>query len=73
MIASLALAVALIVLLLRIGKVDLLVTLQQLKRVSLIAFAKIALLNVLWYFFPLKSGGALMLHGPTDSVQPRIT
>jgi hypothetical protein len=44
-VASVALAAALIVLLIRIGKVDLRVTLQQLRSVSLAAFAKIALLH----------------------------
>ncbi len=75
MIASLALAVALIVLLLRIGKVDLLVTLQQLKRVSLIAFAKIALLNVLLVFLSTEKWRSIdaAWRRPTDSVQPRIT
>jgi hypothetical protein len=43
MVISIALAVALIVLLIRIGKVDLHLTFQQLKSVSLIAFAKILL------------------------------
>jgi uncharacterized membrane-anchored protein len=47
MVLSVALALALIVLLVKVGKVDLRVTLQQLKRVSLMSFAKIALLNAL--------------------------
>jgi hypothetical protein len=50
MVLSVALAVALIVLLVKAGKVDLRVTLQQLESVRLLSFAKIALLNALMIY-----------------------
>jgi hypothetical protein len=47
MFVSVALAAALTIMLIKAGKVDLRLTLHQLKSVSLIAFAKIVLLNAL--------------------------
>ena len=46
-VASVALAVVLIALLIKVGRINLRVTLEQLRSVSLISFTKLALLNVL--------------------------
>lgn len=50
-VASVALAIVLIALLIRVGKINLRVTLQQLRTVSLISFTKLVLLNVLLVYF----------------------
>ena len=75
MLASLVLAVALIVLLIKVGKVDLWVTLQQLKSVSLLSFAKIALLNALLIYLSTEKWRLIdaAWRRPTDSVPPRTT
>jgi hypothetical protein len=75
MTASVALAFALIVLLVKIGKVDLGVTLQQLKSVSFISFAKIALLNALLVCLSTEKWRSIdaSWRRSSDSVQPRIT
>lgn len=75
LVASVALAVALLVLLIKVGKVDLRLTLQQLKSVSLIAFAKIALLNALLVYLSTEKWRSIdaAWRRPSDSVQPRIT
>jgi hypothetical protein len=75
MIASIALAFALIVLLVKVGKVDLRLTLQQLKSVSLIAFAKIALLNALMIYLSTEKWRSIdaAWRRSSDSVQPRLT
>lgn len=49
--ASVALAILLIALLIKVGKINLRVTLQQLRSVSLISFAKLTLLNLLLVYF----------------------
>jgi hypothetical protein len=75
MIASVALAFALIVLLVKVGKIDLRVTLHQLRSVSLISFAGIAALNVLLVYHSTEKWSnidAAWRH-PSDSVQPGIT
>jgi lysylphosphatidylglycerol synthase-like protein len=50
-VASLTLAILLIALMIKIGKINLWLTLQQLQSVSLISFAKLVLLNVLLVYF----------------------
>lgn len=54
MLLSVALAAVLIVLLVKVGKVDLRTTLQRLKSVSLLSFAKIALFNALMIYLSTK-------------------
>jgi hypothetical protein len=75
MIASFALAVALIVLLVKIGRVDLRVTLQQLERVSLISFTKITLLNALMIYLSTEKWRSIdaAWRKPSDSIQRRST
>ncbi len=75
MFVSVALAAALIILLMKIGKVDLRVTLQQLKSVSLISVAKIVLLNVLMVCFSTEKWRTIdaAWRGPSDLVPSRTT
>ncbi|MGA3128764.1 MAG: lysylphosphatidylglycerol synthase transmembrane domain-containing protein [Candidatus Korobacteraceae bacterium] len=75
MIASFALAIALIVLLIKVGKVDLRITLQQLRSVSLLSFAKIALLGALQIYLSTEKWRRIdaAWRRPTDSVPPRTT
>jgi hypothetical protein len=75
LIASVALAILLIALLIKVGKIDLRVTLQQLRSVSLISFAKLVLLNVLLVYFSSekwRSIDAAWRHS-SDSVPSRTT
>jgi len=75
MVASVALAIVLIVLLIKIGKVDLRLTLQQLKGVSLIAFAKILLLNALLIYLSTEKWRSIdaAWRRLSDTVPPRTT
>jgi uncharacterized membrane protein YbhN (UPF0104 family) len=75
MLASIALAFVLIVLLVKVGKVDLRVTLQQLKSVTLIAFAKIVLLNAFLVYLSTEKWRSIdaAWRRPSDSIQPKIT
>ena len=75
MFVSVALAAALIILLIKIGKVDLRVTLHQLKSVSLISIAKLVLLNVLMVCFSTEKWRAIdaAWRRPSDAVPPRTT
>jgi hypothetical protein len=75
MVLSVALALALIVLLVKVGKVDLRVTLQQLKRVSLMSFAKIALLNALLVYLSTEKWRIIdaAWRCPSDSAPSRTT
>lgn len=75
MVASLMLAVALILLLLKVGKIDLRVTVEQLKHVSVGAFAKILLLNALLVYFSTEKWRSIdaAWRRPGDSVPPRST
>ena len=69
--ASVALAILLIALLIKVGKINLRVTLQQLRSVSLISFAKLILLTFCWFIFPVKSGGALTPPGAAPLIPLR--
>ena len=73
--ASVALAILLIVLLIKVGKIDLRVTLQQLKSVSLISFTKLALLNVLLVYISSAKWRSIdaAWRRSSDSVPSRIT
>jgi len=74
-IASVALAIVLVALLIKIGKIDLRVTLQQLRSVSLFSFAKLVSLNVLLVYFSSekwRSIDAAWRHS-SDSVPSRTT
>lgn len=75
MIASGVLAIALIVLLIKAGKVDLRVTLEQLKSVSLVAFSRILLLNALLVYLSTEKWLSIdaAWRRPSDSIPPRIT
>ena len=74
-VASVALAVVLIAVLIKVGKIDLRVTLQQLRSVSLSSFTKLVLLNVLLAYFSSekwRSIDAAWRHA-SDSVPSRTT
>lgn len=74
-IASVALAIVLIALLIKVSRVDLRVTLQQLRAVKLFSFAKLVLLNVLLVCFSSekwRSIDAAWRHS-SDSVPSRTT
>ena len=74
-VASVALAIVLIALLIKVGKINLRVTLQQLRSVSLISVTKVVLLNVLLVYFSSekwRSIDAAWRHS-SDSVPSRTT
>jgi uncharacterized membrane protein YbhN (UPF0104 family) len=75
LLASVALGVILVVLLIRIGKIDLRLTLQQLKTVSPIAFLKLVLLNGILVYLSTAKWRSIdaFLRRPSDSVPSRIT
>jgi hypothetical protein len=75
MVLTVALAVALIVLLVKVGKVDLRVTLQQLKSVRLVSFARIALLNALLIYLSTEKWRIIdaAWRRPSDSLPSRTT
>jgi len=74
-VASVALAIVLIVMLIKFGKVDLRLTLQQLRSVSLIAFSKILFLNALLIYLSTEKWRSIdaAWRRPSDSVPPRTT
>ncbi len=75
MLVSVGLAAALIILLIKIGKVDLRVTMQQLKSVSLTSIAKLVLLNVLMVCFSTEKWRTIdaAWRRPSDLVPSRTT
>ena len=75
LLASVALGVILVALLIRIGKIDLRLTLQQLKSVSPLAFFKLVLLNCLLVYLSTAKWRSIdaFLRRPSDSVPSRIT
>ena len=74
-VASVALAIVLIVMLIKFGKVDLRLTLQQLRSVSLMAFSKILFLNALLIYLSTEKWRSIdaAWRRPSDSVPPRTT
>ena len=74
-IASLALAVLLIALLIKVSKIDLRVTARQLESVSLLSFTKIVLLNVLLVYFSSEKWRSIdaAWRRSTDSAPSRMT
>jgi uncharacterized membrane protein YbhN (UPF0104 family) len=75
LLASIVLAVVLVVLLIRIGKIDLRLTLQQLESVNPVAFVKLVLLNGLLVYLSTTKWRSIdaVLRRPSDSVPSRIT
>ena len=75
LVASVALAIVLTILLIKVGNVDLIVTLQQLKSVSFRAFANIVLLNALMVYLSTEKWRSIdaAWRSPSDSVPPRST
>lgn len=75
LLASVALGAVLVALLIKIGKIDLRLTLQQLKSVSPIAFLKLVLLNCLLVFLSTAKWRSIdaVLRRSSDSVPSRIT
>lgn len=75
LVASFVLSVVLIAVLLRIGKIDLRLTLQQVEKVSGIAFAKLVLLNVLIVLASTEKWRSIdiALRRSSDIVQSRAT
>jgi len=75
MLVSLVLGVGLVVLLIRLGQIDLRLTLHQLKTVSPMAFAKLILLNVLLVFLSTEKWLSVdaALRSPSDAVPSRGT
>ncbi len=74
-VASIGLAILLIALLIKVGKINLRVTLQQLRSVSLISFAKLALLNLLLVYFSTEKWRSIdaAWRRSSDSVPSRTT
>ena len=74
LLGSAALAAGLIVLLIRLGKVDVWLTLYQLERVSAISFAKLVLLNGLLVYLSTAKWRSIdaALRSPSDFVPSRI-
>lgn len=74
-VASVALAIVLIALLIKVGKIDLRVTLQQLRSVSLISFTKLVLLNGLLVYFSSEKWRSIdaAWRRSSDSVPSRTT
>jgi len=75
LLASIALGVVLVALLIRVGKIDLRLTLRQLKSVSPLAFAKLVLLNALLVYLSTAKWRSIdkALRRPSDSVPSRVT
>lgn len=74
-VASVALAIALIAVLINVGKIDLRLTLQQLKNVSLISFTKLVVLNALLVYLSTEKWRTIdaAWRSPSDSVPSRTT
>ncbi len=72
-VASVALAIVLIALLIKVGKINLRVTLQQLESVNLVAFAKLVLLTGLHVYLSNMKWRSIdaALRRPSDSVPSR--
>jgi hypothetical protein len=75
LVASFALSVVLIAILIKVGKIDLRVTLQQLENVRWISFAKLILLNALLVLISTEKWRSIdaALRRSSDSVQSRST
>ncbi len=75
LLASVALGIVLVALLIRVGKIDLRLTLQQLESVSPIAFLKLVLLNSLLVYLSTAKWRSIdaVLRRSSDSVPSRIT
>lgn len=75
LLASAALGVALVALLIRVGKIDLRLTLLQLRSVSPVAFVRLALLNGLLVYLSTEKWRSIdaVLRRSSDSVPSRIT